>query len=564
MKNNLFFLLTISAAAALNILSPATAEAQWIFKKRTETKKSRKQLLFDNKKMSSELDSLKALIVEYEARIRHDDSVRSEIIDIFEDNEARIGGGLSPEDYNQETTDSLLNVLWHLHRKTKASREGEGYDMDSVRFSSNVSDQVFIERLEKMNSFITLPYNETVRNYMILYSEKMPKKMSQLLGLAEYYFPIFEETLNKYEIPEELKYMAVIESALNPLAVSRAGAKGMWQFMYNTAKIYGLKINSFVDERLDPFKSADAAARYMKDAYAIFGDWSLAISAYNCGFGNVNKAIRRSGKRDFWSIYEYLPRETRGYVPAFVGAMYTFKYYKEYGLVPSSVQMPEYIDTLEINKLLHFKQIVNVAGVPEEIIKQLNPQYMHEIIPGNEGKCTLRLPYKYTGVFIEKEDSIYAYKTEEFFNPTELQKIRDNVSDSQRIVYKVKSGDYLGRIASRHNVTVSQIKKWNHLKNNNLSIGQKLVIYRNGKSSPEPVKEKASTEKKKGGKQEASHSKSNKISSDTPYTSYTVKSGDTLYEIAKLYPGVSAQDIMDFNGIGSKIKPGMTIRIPQK
>lgn len=552
----------------MNIGNPAIAHAQWFLKRagvksKKKVKNSRKQLLIENAKISAELDSLKTILEAYGARLRHDDSVRSEIIEIFEENEDRIGADLVPEEYNQESTDSLLNILWHLHRQTKNSKEGEGYDMDSVRFSSNVSDQVFIERLEKMNSFITLPYNETVRNYIILYSEKMPRKMSHMLGLADYYFPIFEETLNKYDMPEELKYMAVIESALNPLAVSRAGAKGMWQFMYNTAKIYGLKINSFVDERLDPFKSADAAARYMKDAYSIFGDWSLAISAYNCGLGNVNKAIRRSGKRDFWSIYEYLPRETRGYVPAFVGAMYTFKYYREHGLVPDILQMPEHIDTLEINKMLHFKQINSVIGVPSDILSQLNPQYMHSIIPGNESKCTLRLPYKYTGAFIENEDSIYRYKAEEIFNPTELQKIR-NSDSGQRIVYKVKSGDYLGRIASRNNVTVAQIKKWNHLKSNTINIGQRLIIYKNGRYSP-PVQETPIKEKKEQGqqKQASSTSRTKKEYSNTSYISYTVKSGDSLYEIAKLYPGISANDIMKFNGISSKIKPGMTIKIPQ-
>ena len=560
MKNISFYLKYIIAALVISIIASNVAKAQLFRKKDTTAtqvlKKTKKQLLRDNERMSSEIDSLKTLLDEYISRQRHDDSVRSEIIDIFEENEDKIGAGLSTTDnYNDEVTDSLLNILWHLHRKATNSHEGEGYDMDSVHFSSNVSDKIILERIAKMNSYITLPYNETVRNYIILYSEKMHRKMAHMMSLSKYYFPIFESILNKYDMPEELKYMAVIESALNPLAVSRAGAKGMWQFMYNTGKIYGLKINSFVDERLDVEKSADAAARYLKDAYSVFGDWSLAISAYNCGSGNVMKAIRRSGKRDFWSIYHYLPRETRGYMPAFVGAMYAFTYYKEHGIIPEKIEMPDHIDTLEINKQLHFKQINEVAAVPMNILRQLNPQYIHEIIPGNESKYILRIPYKYTGSFIENEDSIYTFKAKELFNPTELQKIYSAGSSAQqRIVYKVRRGDNLGKIASRNHVTVSQLKSWNHLRSNNIKIGQRLVIYKkNNYAAPRTVKE------------DSLQKSASNTGQTTKYAiTYTVKSGDSLYEIAKQYPGVSAKDIMNYNNIDSKIHPGMKLKIPQK
>ena len=220
-----------------------------------------------------------------------------------------------------ELSDSLID-LWYKQRLNADFQEASEYDMDAVHFTSKVSDEELMRRLQAMNAYITIPFNETVKNYMILYSEKMPRHMQAMMGRSLYYFPIFEEKLAKYGLPLELKYMSIIESNLNPVAESRAGAMGIWQFMYRTGKLYGLKINSFMDERLDVEKSADAAARYLRDAYSVFGDWNLAICSYNCGSGNVVKAIKRAdGKMDFWSIYPYLPRETRGYVPAFIGAM---------------------------------------------------------------------------------------------------------------------------------------------------------------------------------------------------------------------------------------------------
>ena len=264
----------------------------------------RKKIKEENQELRQRVDSLQKALDKLKHESILKDSIAGEMIDVYEENKLKTAAGLNPEDYTQEVTDSLLSI-WYLHRQARKNEEGNGYDMDSIRFTSNVPDEVMKARLEKMNSFITLPYNDKVRNYMILYSEKMPTKMGTILGLCQYYMPIFEETFNKYNLPDELKYMAIIESALNPVAVSSAGAKGMWQFMFRTAQLYGLEINSFVDERLDPFKSADAAARSLTDSYNVFGDWNLAISSYNCGSGNINKAIRRNGgKRDFWSVYD--------------------------------------------------------------------------------------------------------------------------------------------------------------------------------------------------------------------------------------------------------------------
>ena len=507
----------------------------------------RKKIKEENQELRQRVDSLERALEKLKRESILKDSIADEMIDVYEENKLKTAAGLTPEDYTQEVTDSLLSI-WYLHRQARKNDEGKGYDMDSVRFTSNVPDDVMKARLEKMNSFITLPYNDKVRNYMVLYSEKMPTKMGTILGLCQYYMPIFEETFNKYNLPDELKYMAIIESALNPVAVSRAGAKGMWQFMFRTAQLYGLEINSFVDERLDPFKSADAAARYLTDSYNVFGDWNLAISSYNCGSGNINKAIRRNGgKRDFWSVYDYLPRETRGYVPAFVGAMYAIHYSKEYGLTPANMQMPAQLDTFEIHRNLHFKQISELVGIPVDELRNLNPQYIKDVIPGDSKTYILRIPYNYSGDFVAHEDSIYNYKASEYLNPQTL------VDDSKRssggtypggtITYKVKKGDTLGKIAARYHVTVNQLKKWNHLRSTKLSIGQKIRIY------------------KGGGAPTASAVKS--APSQLNYTDYTVKAGDSLYSIAKKFPGMTADKIMKFNGIGENIKPGMKIRIPK-
>lgn len=596
------------ALAAVFLAEPAAAAERTDERGRTKIKE-------ENKRLRQELDSLKMELERYKADLQYSDSIANEMIELYGDNEGQSAIGIGPEDYTAEVSDSLLNI-WYAHRM--ASEDGiEEFDMDSIRFQSNVPDEVYIERLKKMNSFISLPYNEIVKNYIILYSEKMPTKMSHMLGLCQYYMPIFEETFNKYDLPEELKAMAVIESAMNPLAVSRAGAKGMWQFMYSTAKMYGLHIDSFVDERLDPVKSAEAAAQYLQDSYEIFGDWNLAIASYNCGAGNVNKAIRRSGgKRAFWDIWPYLPRETRGYVPAFVGALYAMTYHKEHGIKPEAVEMPVHVDTFRINKQLHLKQVAELTGAPLEELKNLNPQYRHEIIPGNSREYILRLPYTYTNAFIEYEDSVYTHKYDEFFNPATIKKIQDG-GDGERIVYRVKSGDNLGRIASRHRCSVAQIKRWNGLKSNNIRVGQRLVIYKgggpssssssastssssaaSGSQSPAPTgtytvksgdtlsgiatrhgvtvaqlkqwNNLTSNNIKIGQKLKLNSSSSASSSQSTSsaageYTTYTVKSGDSFYGIAKNYPGVSAQDIMDFNGLNSsKIKPGMTIRIPKK
>lgn len=600
------------ALATVFLAAPAAAEV-----KKAPKIEEKKKLEIENARLREQIDSLRMELQRYQTELDMTDSLEIEMLAAYGESIERSVEEFVPqeEEYTTEVSDSLLNI-WYAHKMASDDVE---FDLDSLKFQSNVPDEVYIERIRKMNSFITLPYNEIVKSYIILYSEKMPAKMSHMLGLCNYYMPIFEEIFNNYDMPEELKAMTIIESAMNPLAVSRAGAKGMWQFMYSTAKMYGLHIDSFVDERLDPVKSAEAAAQYLMDAYKIFGDWNLAIASYNCGAGNVNKAIRRAGgSRAFWDIWPYLPRETRGYVPAFVGALYTLKYHKEHGIKPAAVGMPIAVDTFYINKQLHLRQVSELTGAPLDELKNLNPQYRHEIIPGHEREYILRIPYTYTNAFIEQEDSLYKHKTDIYFNPVTIKQIKDG-GDGERIVYKVKSGDYLGKIAGKYRVSVAQIKKWNNLKSNDIRVGQRLIIYRGGNapastsssstakstsSSSTPSGNKITYTVKKGdvlGRIAENHGvglselKSwNKLTSNNiqigqkliiytdsapsaakqpagnsaadakGHSTYTVKSGDSFYSIAKNYPGVSAQNIMDYNGLSSSsLRPGMTIKIPQ-
>lgn len=510
---------------------------------------TRKEMNAENGRLRARIDSLQFLVDSLE-QSRND--IEAELLAIIEGNSPEADDLEMPE-YTPEVTDSLLH-LWYKNSFAGDFDAITEYDMDSVRFTSDIPDSEIEKRLAEMNSFISLPYNDVVKNYIILYSEKMRTQMGRVMGLSQYYFPLFEEAFVRYGIPVELKYMAIVESMLNPVARSRAGASGMWQFMYSTARSYGLEINSYVDERLDVEKSVDAAARYLRDAYKIFGDWTLAISSYNCGAGNVSKAIRRAGgSRDFWSIYPFLPRETRGYVPAFVGAMYAMTYYKEYGIVPQEVGMPAKVDTFEIRRNLHFDQISAVVGVPEQDLENLNPQYLHDIIPGSSHSYILKLPYIWTGAFVETDrDSLYSYKADSLMSSRIQKEVSDAVKNNGRVAYRVRSGDYLGKIASRYGVTVSQIKSWNNLRSSNIRVGQILYIYARKTPAPETSSGSASAPKT-----------TVNPSDPSTYTVYTVKSGDSLYNIAKLYPGVSADDIKAANGMKSnRIMPGQTLKIP--
>jgi len=427
-------------------------------------KKENVTLKADKQKLEKELDSLRNAILE-----------RDHIIDSL--SSPLLAG--PAEEFDITISDSLLKV-WYIHQNEVHSTT---YDMEVERFTSNVTDEEFVRRFNAMNSFLPMTFNEVVKNYCILYSEKIAGRMSTLLGKLQYYWPLFDEILSAYKLPLELKTLVVVESFLKPTAVSRVGATGLWQFMYRTARGYGMRIDSWTDERMDPVRSTECAAKYLSEQYKMFGDWYLVLAAYNCGAGNVQKAIRRSGgKRDFWEIYNYLPKETRGYVPAFIGAQYAIYYYKEYGIKPEASVLSVPIDTFHVHRNLHFGQLEGVLGVPSATVAEMNPQYLHSIIPGDEYSCVLRLPMEYTSAFIDNQDSLYVYRKDQFFDPVAITKIKETspvpTGQGDKVIHKVKSGEVLGKIASRYGVSVAQIKKWNGLKSDRISVGQKLVIYR--------------------------------------------------------------------------------------
>lgn len=343
-----------------------------------------------------------------------------------------------------------------------------------------VSDSVYMDRLSRIPSIMELPYNEAVKKSIEAYTVRLRNKVSFMLGAANFYMPIFEEALDAYDLPLELKYLPIIESALNPTALSRRRASGLWQFILSTGKIYGLENNSLVDERRDPIKASWAAARYLKDLYNIYKDWSLVLAAYNCGPGNVNKAIRRAnGSTDYWTLYYYLPRETRGYVPAFIAANYVMNYYCEHGICPLESELPIHTDTIQISKDLNLNQVAAVCNISIEQLRSLNPQYKKDIIPGSNKPYALRLPENQIGTFIELQDSVFAYKADQYIGKRKTVAIKDGngTSNSKGATYhRIRNGDTLGGIALRYNTTVSKLRQLNGIKGNNIRAGKTLRV----------------------------------------------------------------------------------------
>lgn len=378
--------------------------------------------------------------------------------------------------------DSLL-VEWN----------NKNYLMPEVDCSEGVNPEydreTYIHRLQRLPNVIEMPYNDVVRKFIDQYTGRLRRSMSIILGSSNFYTPIFEEALEAYQLPLELKYLPVIESALNPTAVSRAGACGLWQFMITTGKQYGLEVTSLIDERRDPIKASYAAARYLKDLYDIFGDWTLAIASYNCGPANVRKAISRAGGvMDYWHIYPYLPAETRGYVPAFIAANYVMNHYCDHNICPVPARLPASTDTVMIHRNLHVDQIVAMCNVPAEEVVALNPQYRTSLIPGDSRPCTLRLPTAAMAAFVAAGDSVYNYHaTELLTSRSEVEVAQQEVNSSGRNrrgrasagsgrTTRVRRGDTLGAIARRNGTTVAKLRRLNGIRGNNVRAGQKLRV----------------------------------------------------------------------------------------
>lgn len=375
-------------------------------------------------------------------------------------------------------TDSLLSS-WQaraLLKKLDCNTSG----WEDIR----MTDTMYAKRLVSIPSIVRMPYNNMVRTCIDRYTKKMRSQVSYMLGISEFYMPMIEEEIDRLGVPHELKYLPIIESAMNPKAKSRMGAKGLWQFMFTTGKQYGLKSNNYIDERFDPLKSTRAALTYLKDLYEMFGSWELAIAAYNCGPGNVNKAIRRSGgKTDFWKIYRWLPRETRGYLPGFIAANYIMTFYEDHGICPMEPNIPVATDTILVNKNLHFKQIAEVCEADIDEIRALNPQYIKDIIPGENETYVLRLTNDVLAKFVENEEKVYQHKAETFFPEKDVAKMlkdakKNDDGAGNLIRHKIKSGETLGSIALKHRVTVKQIMKWNGMRNTKIRAGKYLKIYK--------------------------------------------------------------------------------------
>lgn len=481
-------------------------------------------------------------------------------------------------DRSCEIIELQLDSLVHQWFVAKSIDAGYGMDSSVLDPVATFPDSVYRERLQNIHSVVSLPYNSIVRNHIHVYTDKKRDKFEVMLGMREYYFPMIEDIFDYYGLPGELKYVAVIESALNPNAVSKVGATGLWQFMYSTGRAYGLTINSVIDERRDPVKSTHAAARFLKDLYKMYNDWGLVIAAYNCGPGNVNKAIRRSGNRkDYWEIYYRLPRETRGYLPGYIAATYAMTYYREHNINPVKIKFPVATDTIMVTRDIHLGQVSTVLSIPFSELKALNPQYRANIVPGNSKPMPLTLPIKHLGDFIDLQDTIIAYRADYYFSstaktasPTRSTYIPPAIKGKSKLIYTVKEGDNLGYIASWYNIGLSSLRYWNNIYRNTIRVGQKLTLYvdPSKKDFYATVNNLSFAEKQKriGKKAPAAEKVIVSATADGGYLYHTVKNGDTVWDIANKYDNVTATEILSLNGISDagKIRVGQKLKIRKK
>lgn len=510
-----------------------------------------------------------------------------------------------PESFETDTHKMMQN--WYLQNYTDLDK-----DADS-RPVVEVTDEVYIKRLSQMPTTIEMPFNQIVKSYITMYTQKKRGLVENMLGMSLYYMPIFEQALEREGLPLELRYLPVIESALNPDAVSRVGATGLWQFMLPTARGLNLEINSIVDERRDPYRSSEAAAKFLKQLYGIYNDWSLAIAAYNCGPGNVNKALRRVGgdQKDFWAIYPYLPAETRGYVPCFIAANYVMTYYNEHNISPALAKRPIITDSIHVNKRVHFEQISNVLNIPVEELRVLNPQFRTDLIPGDIRTYSLVLPSQQIYSYIMSEDSILAYNSAAYarrttVEPASLASLREQsdgeyITKSEIKYHKVRRGETLTKIARRYGVTVAEIKKTNGVRKAKRGQTLKIVTYykvpvpkrqlpvvepdsfptdstevlattetagaETAAVVAEPVKESVestesvSSQKEKSTQSKKAKSKSKSKKKASGPKNVTVKKGDNLSKIAKRN-GITVAQLKKLNNLsGTKIKAGQKLRV---
>ncbi len=510
---------------------------------------------------------------------------------------------VTPESFEVDVHNLMSN--WYLNRYTVMDKDAD--KRPSVEFT----DQEYIDRLQKLPTVIEMPFNPIVRSFIKMYVERKKGLVESMLGMSLYYMPIFEQALDKYGLPMELRNLAVIESALNPNAVSKAGATGLWQFMTPTALGEGLEVNSLVDERRDPYRSSDAAARYLKKLYDIYGDWSLAIAAYNCGPGNVNKALRRAGggKKDFWEIYRFLPAETRDYIPAFIAANYAMTYYKDHNISPVLASKPIITDSVHVSRRVHFQQISDVLGVPMDELRVLNPQYRTDLIPGDIKPYPLVLPNLQALNYLANEDSIVNHNAELYARrdvvlPATGTKVSEGTTGEyvEEVVvkyHKVRKGETIASVAKRYGVSQSEVKRANKgqrslkrgttLKLNTIrrrfiestpapadstavqnvdSVANVTVPTDSTTVAPVPADTvatpaPAATPASKVSK--AMNDSGKKAQPAKPKTvSHTVKSGENLFKIANKY-GVTVDELKKSNGLkNDNIAAGKTLTIPQK
>jgi len=385
------------------------------------------------------------------------------------------------------TAAQLDSLLAALYENNTVNAFEEFFDsfivVDSLPLASDIPDSVYRARLMRMFPAVPMPFNSIVRQYIISYTTVRKQTVGRVLSRSQYFFPIIEQELAACDMPLELRMLPVIESALSPVARSRMGATGLWQFMYTTGRHYGMEITSFVDQRCDPVASTRAACRYLKDLYGMYGDWFLAIAAYNCGPGNVNKAMKNAGEgaRTFWDIYDFLPRETRGYVPSFIAASYAYAYHRQHGIDIINEQLPLASDTIVVDRVMHLEQISSTIDTPLETLRCLNPQYKRDIIPAIDRRYTLVLPQSAVSQYLDKKDQIMSKDTvylAEYLEPANMENTRRQFNLTS-VTHRVRSGENLGVIARKYGVTVKQIVNWNKLRNpNSLRVGQRLEIYR--------------------------------------------------------------------------------------